>query len=153
MYFFSQWFPSLSNHLYDFLNIINFNRGTEGWITHESSNGIPFRSLYHSYKTKASDLCIIESHRHTIDLQYCYSGGEIISFADASLKKSHIDYSENKDKDTWSANRSDMSSLRLIPRSFVLFEPNQLHCPQQYDGKSDFIEKIVLKLPIDFISE
>ena len=152
MIYLSEWFPLLYKYRVEFLDLIHSNRFVNGWQDHISSSGIPFRSLYHSYSTKDSKSCIIESHRHTIDLQYCYSGGEKISYADPSLQKSHVKYLPESDKDIWTSDLSSMSSLLLTPSSYVLFRPNELHCPQQNDGSNPSIEKIVLKLPVAFLS-
>ena len=148
MYYFSNWFPAISSYLNAFLEIIHSNRGLSGWQYH-CIDEIKFKSLYHSYDTKSPSNCIVESHRFTIDLQYCYSGGEFISYGFAN--STHIKYLDDKDKDIWSCKLSDLSHLHLCENTFVLFKPNELHCPQQFDGKHDSIEKIVLKLPSTFI--
>ena len=147
MYYLSTWFPSLTDHLPLFLKTINQNRGVTGWQSHHMLNGLTFRSLYHCYDTKSRNQCIIESHRETIDLQYCYSGSEKISYGDPLTTKKHVNYVSSIDKDIWTASLDEMFSLPLRPNQLVLFEPNQLHCPQQIDGPSTYIEKIVLKIP------
>ena len=144
MYYFSNWFPAISSYLDFFLEVIHSNRGVSGWQSH-CINDFKFKSLYHSYNTKPPSDCIVESHRFTIDLQYCYSGGELISYGSAI--SSHIKYLQEKDKDIWSCDLSSLTQLHLSESSFVLFRPNQLHCPQQFDGKNKSIEKVVLKLP------
>ena len=151
MYHFSSWFPSIASHLPKFLRIIENQRGVSGWQSHSLDSNLSLRSLYHSYKTKPARSCIIESHRATIDLQYCYSGGEKILFSQVSHDKKHKKYLQEIDKDIWEADISCMSSLSLMPNCFALFEPNQLHCPQIFDGNNHEIEKIVLKLPVDFL--
>ena len=152
MYYFSNWFPSLSSYLPLFLDIIKSNREVVGWKTHSLGNEILIKSLYHTYETKSPDICCVESHRYTIDLQYCYSGGEKISFQQFDLQKNHITYLEDRDKDLWSVELSSLSSLIINEDKFVLFKPNQLHCPQQYDGKNKSIEKIVLKIPCEILT-
>ena len=151
MYFFSSWYPSLLKHLPNFLETIDSSRGKSGWQSHLLPCGTKYRSLYHSYQTKDTNQCVVESHRKTIDLQYCYSGSEKISFGNLLTSKEHISYDKVKDKDIWSADIASMQYLTLESNSFVLFEPYQLHCPQQKEASSDMIEKIVLKIPSSII--
>lgn len=111
-------------------------------------SGLEYKSLYHSYKTKPKCDCYIESHRDTVDLQYCYEGGEMIGYSKNLLNLEHLSYDRDKDKDLWSqANTELPTTLQLQKGAFILFAPNQLHQPQQYDGENTFIEKIVLKIP------
>ena len=152
MYFASDWFPSLFDCLPEFLRIVNDTRGVKSWLNHVSKTGIEYKSLYHSYDTKTRDKCIIESHKRTIDFQYCYSGGEIISFSPNSICETPLSYNEEIDKCIWDSRFALTSSISLKQNSFILFEPNQLHRPQQFNGVDKSVEKIVLKLPIEFLS-
>ena len=152
MYFFSSWFPSILDNLNFFKEIIYANRGVHGWQSHKTPSGMSFKSLYHTYETKILASCAIESHRNTIDLQYCYSGGELIGFGDKNLiMPEHLSYDISKDKDLWRANAKLTNKVHLLSETFVLFEPNQLHQPQECDGHNKGIEKIVLKLPLNFV--
>ena len=40
--------------------------------------GNAFYVNVHGYDTLNADECLWESHRHTVDIQYCIRGGEII---------------------------------------------------------------------------
>ena len=55
----------------DFRSIIINNKFKTGWQI-DNIDGYQIRSLYHKYNTKDRQMCL-ESHRNTIDLQFCYS--------------------------------------------------------------------------------
>ena len=153
MYFFSDWFQALTSHAELFNSVIYESRGCIGWQDHKTHNGITFKSLFHSYKTKSPDDCLIESHRKTIDLQYCYSGGELIRYDDVDyIKPVHNGYDQSKDKDLCSSSINLRGKIHLTPKSYVLFKPEQLHQPQEFDGVNSKIEKIVLKLPYEILT-
>ena len=148
MYYFSDWFKSISLLSSHFERVIRINRGVEGWQTHCTPSGLEYKSLYHSYETKPISDCVIESHRNTIDLQYCYAGGELIGYGEIALvSPTRISYDKSKDKETWLSGAGLINKVHLVPNSYVLFRPNQLHQPQESDGINSGIEKIVLKLP------
>lgn len=99
----------------------------------------------HGYETKASAQCRWESHRHTVDLQYCISGGEAIDWTPFGLEPLG-DYAEAKDAEHWRDAGSPSTRLIMRPRSFVLFLPNELHRPKISDGVNPGIRKLVFKI-------
>ena len=132
----------------DFKNIIINNKFKKGW-QENNVNGYVISSLYHKYNTKVKEKCIWESHRKIIDLQFCYSGSEIIYFSEYKNLFKRDKYLKNIDKDVWFFNKNLHQYIILKPNTFVIFQNECLHLPQ-VKTKTDYsIEKIVLKIPKD----
>src|SRR3954468_24274867 len=55
-------------------------------------DGPEFYVNVHGYDTKPADQCRWESHRHTVDIQYCIAGGECIDWSQPGTMESLFDY-------------------------------------------------------------
>lgn len=107
-------------------------------------DGPEFFVNVHGYETKPADQCRWESHRHTIDIQYCISGGEGIDWAPPGTLQSLNDYDAVKEVEHW---RGDTTArLMMIPGSYVVFLPNELHRPKIHDGTHKTVKKLVFKI-------
>lgn len=109
-------------------------------------DGRDFYVNVHRYATKPVENCRWESHRITVDLQCCITGGELIEWAPASRLELLRDYDESKEVEHWRGDDLPCTSLRMVPGSFVLFAPNELHRPQLADGANVEVRKLVFKI-------
>ena len=130
----------------DFRKIIINNKFKKGWQVN-NVDGFDIKSLYHKYHTKVKEECIWESHRKIIDLQFCYSGSEIIYFSEHKNLFKRNKYLENIDKDVWFYNQNPFKYIILKQNTFAIFRNECLHLPQVKTKKDYSIEKIVLKIP------
>jgi biofilm protein TabA len=99
----------------------------------------------HGYPTRRVEECQWESHRHTIDLQYCISGAEVIECLPQGTLRPVEDYSAVGDVEHWHA-EGEASRIRMMPGTFVIFLPNELHRPQLPDMAAKRVRKLVFKI-------
>jgi biofilm protein TabA len=100
----------------------------------------------HGYETLPVTECRWESHRHTVDLQYCIEGGEIIEYLPALSLEPAGDYDLSKDTQKWRGEERPVTRLRMLPRVYALFLPNELHRPKVSDGAHPGVRKLVVKI-------
>jgi YhcH/YjgK/YiaL family protein len=100
----------------------------------------------HGYATVPEQECRWESHRHTIDVQYCIAGGEIIDWLPAGALQPRNDYVEAKDTEFWHPSSARPSQLVMTPGAFALFLPGELHRPKGRDGTHATVSKLVVKI-------
>lgn len=100
----------------------------------------------HGYSTIPKSECRWESHRRTIDIQYCISGGEIIDWLPDGALAPKNDYSSEKDTEYWLDQQASPAVLRVLPGMFALFFPGELHRPKATDGIHTSIRKLVVKI-------
>jgi len=107
------------------------------------------RDMYvnvHGYATLPAAECRWESHRHTIDVQYCIRGGEMIDWLPAGSLAPRNDYVEAKDTEFWHPSAARPTQLVMTPGTFALFLPGELHRPKGYDGTNAAVRKLVVKI-------
>lgn len=108
------------------------------------------RDLYvnvHSYATAAAAGCRWESHRHTIDVQYCITGGEIIDWLPSGSLMPQQDYAIDKDTEHWQpATTGRPTQLMMASGTFALFFAGELHRPKVSDRSNRGIRKLVVKI-------
>ena len=109
-------------------------------------DGPDFYVNVHGYATKPTDECRWESHRRTVDLQYCIAGGELIHWVPTGTLASLEDYAEPKDVEHWRDGGQPSTVLRMQPGSFAIFLANELHRPQLRDGTNADVRKLVVKI-------
>lgn len=102
----------------------------------------------HGYQTQESGLCAWESHRHTIDFQFCIEGAERIEVSEepVDLQKT-AEYDTGKDTDLWETEPVNNVSIDLLPGDFAIFYPNERHRPKIKHPECDAIRKLVFKIP------
>lgn len=108
--------------------------------------GKDFYVNVHGYETKPVEACRWESHRFTVDLQYCIAGGELIEWMPVGKLDSLGDYDEVKEVEHWRGGDQPLTRLTLAPGAFALFLPNEPHRPQLNDGVNERIRKLVFKI-------
>lgn len=100
----------------------------------------------HGYETKPRAACRYESHRRYIDLQFGLAGGEWIEWhATADLRPTD-DYDPAKDVIHWAAPGVPDGRVRLGPRHFAIFFPEDGHMPKMASAPDDRVDKLVIKI-------
>jgi YhcH/YjgK/YiaL family protein len=126
-----------------------------GWIRNVPRNApdgiieLRGREMYanvHGYATLPAAECRWESHRHTIDVQYCLDGGEAIDWLPAGSLAPKNDYVQAKDTEFWIPAATRSTQLVMTPGTFVLFLAGELHRPKGHDGTHDSVRKLVVKI-------
>ena len=110
----------------------------------------------HEYITKDQELCVWESHQHTIDIQYVISGSEQILWMPTSELEGPTKTFDNIDRQEWKV--KDLGSPRpsqivLSAGFFAIFLPNEGHCPMIKDGNPALIRKTVIKIPLGLLRD
>ena len=108
-----------------------------------------FANVMSSYTKESSD-CKLEAHDKYIDIQCSIIGRERIEVFQRSKLRILEEY--NSDKDVTLYERSENALLASIYNTegfFTLLMPDEVHAPQQYVGKIQYIKKIVIKYSID----
>ncbi len=100
----------------------------------------------HGYATLPAPECRWESHRHTIDVQYCISGGEQIEWLPSGALRSMDDYNAAKDAEHWHASEIAATRLSMFAGAFVVFLPGELHRPKIADSTHADVRKLVVKI-------
>jgi YhcH/YjgK/YiaL family protein len=100
----------------------------------------------HGYDTLSADQCNWESHRHTMDLQYCISGGEVIEWLPSVKLEPSDAYNAAKDTQKWRGKIVSRTQLSMFPGAYAIFLPNELHRPKVGDGINPNVYKLVVKI-------
>ncbi|ADU69194.1 YhcH/YjgK/YiaL family protein [Pantoea sp. At-9b] len=88
-----------------------------------------------------------EAHRHHIDVQYLVSGAEVIGVANhpASLAV-HQPYNAERDI-IFYQHATDETLIRMVPGTFAVFFPQDIHRPNCAPELPAAIRKVVVKIP------
>ena len=104
-------------------------------------------------ETKAEEAAKPEVHRKYIDVQYSPQGREIIGFArDTGRNRVAEDLLENRDLLFYEQLENE-SRLVMLPGSFAIFFPEDVHRPGIQCGEKAAIRKIVIKVKLDMIKQ
>jgi len=98
--------------------------------------------------TKPSEECAFESHREYVDLHYCSSGSEIITYAPTDsleLLYPTKPYDEQKDCTLYQT-PAQSTDILLTPGLVAIFFPEDAHMPHIKTGEDDHIKKTVIKI-------
>jgi biofilm protein TabA len=105
----------------------------------------------HGYSTLPINECRWESHRHTVDLQFCISGGEAIDWLPDVALQPDGEYNAAKDTQKWLSSVSPRVHLPMLPGAYAIFLPNELHRPKVADGSNSAVRKLVVKIHKDLV--
>lgn len=101
----------------------------------------------HGYATKLRRDCRWESHRHTADLQFCISGGELIDWSSQALPIGNGEtYDAEKDFEFWRKEPPVWNTLGMGPGCFAILLPGELHRPAIRDARHADVRKLVFKI-------
>jgi len=96
------------------------------------------------YKTKPSAEMKLEAHRRYIDIHVVISGSEHIGHEFFSDQKVVKNYDETND---YALYDGSATFFKLMPGSFAIFYPNDLHMPGVGDFKTN-VKKLVMKVSV-----
>jgi YhcH/YjgK/YiaL family protein len=110
-------------------------------------DGSPIFANIHSYATRPKTGCRWESHRETVDFQYCRAGGEFVQWTTGQTLVPDGDYRAENDTQNWKTSELSTGVLHLKPGCFAIFLAGEPHLPMLHDGKNLSIHKVVVKIP------
>ena len=152
------------NHWSSFLSD-NVWRKSLAWLLHNASSAelgtyrlgqTDWFANVHEYKTKDQELCVWESHQHTIDIQYVISGSEQILWMPTSELEGPTKTFDNIDRQEWKVRNLGSplpSQIVLSAGFFAIFLPNEGHCPMIKVKNSALIRKAVIKIPLSLLRD
>lgn len=122
-----------------------------GWIlAGEYKDGVlPDGSKYviQEYMTKTENECVLESHRHHIDVQYIIEGHEEFkTYATNCLTRFGV-YNDDKDVDLWQSGMVISQSV-LAPGSIIVVYNNQPHKGAIVHRRAEMVKKLVCKIKV-----
>lgn len=102
-------------------------------------------AIVNEYKTKDAKDCKLEAHRKFIDIQYIYSGIELIGVASLMNQTPVEEYDESRDCVFFN---EETSFIKMAAGMFAIFFPDDMHMPGiKADSVSD-VKKVVVKVRI-----
>ena len=105
----------------------------------------------HGYETRERPGCLWESHRHTVDIQFCISGGELIDWGLGLPASPSVRYNAEKDTDFWASDTPVVQTLSMVQGLLVVFFPGELHRPMMVDGQHGTVKKLVVKIDASLV--
>ncbi|UCH13774.1 MAG: YhcH/YjgK/YiaL family protein [Bacteroidales bacterium] len=127
---------------FNYINSTDFSKTEPGKYEIDSDN---IFAVVNEYETKDIKDCALEAHRKYIDIQYMYSGAELIGVAPLVNQTPVKEYSEEKDCVFFN---EETSLVKMTGGMFAIFFPGDLHMPGvKADGPSK-VKKIVVKVRI-----
>lgn len=99
------------------------------------------------YMTKAEEECVLETHRHHIDVQYMIEGHEEFKTYTTNCMTSTGEYNAEKDAEFWQGGVVASHSV-LVPGSFIVVYNGQPHKGTMVHGKSEKVKKLVCKIEV-----
>lgn len=88
-----------------------------------------------------------EAHRRHIDVQYLVAGSELIGVASQPVSAAiHQPYDENRDI-IFYQHVPDETWIRMVPGTFAVFFPQDIHRPNCAPDLPAAIRKVVVKIP------
>jgi len=100
----------------------------------------------HGYATKPRETCRYESHRRYIDLQFGLAGSEWIEWQATANLLPTDKYDPEKDVIHWAAPLDPDGRIRLAPRHFAIFFPEDGHMPKVATAHDVRVHKLVIKI-------
>lgn len=110
---------------------------------------LPDGNIYtiQEYVTKSEADCIIETHRHHIDIQYIIEGNEEFNTYGTHCLTSTGEYNNKKDAEYWNDGIVATRSV-LIPGSLIVVMSNQPHKGAILHKQSEKVRKLVCKIEV-----
>ncbi len=102
-------------------------------------------AIVNEYETKDIKDCKLEAHRKYIDIQYIYSGVELIGVAPLINQTPSEEYNEKNDCVFF---MEDTSFIKMTAGMFAIFFPDDLHMPGVKANGISKVKKIVVKVRV-----
>lgn len=131
---------------FEVLKTTDFSKKEKG--RHETDN----KNVYYMmqrYATKPVEQARYEAHQKMIDIQYVVSGEEIIGYGNIGSLELMTPYDSEKEA-AFYMRSENYTAVKLYKGMFAIFFPEDGHMPGlQLGGQCD-VEKVVVKLPVNF---
>ena len=101
-----------------------------------------------SYGLKSREEAVYESHRETIDLQFTFSGGEGLECHPARELIPIGEYSNENDFQLYQTPEFGSAFIKNLEGNFCVLFPEDGHQPQRFVEGSEFVKKLVVKIPL-----
>lgn len=106
-----------------------------------------------SYTRKDLSQSVLESHRKYVDVQIVIAGEERIDYSNIDGLVPHAPYDPDKDIIFYKRPSTELGSVYLNGRNFVIFFPQDAHAPQITTmALQNNVKKCVVKIAVDFSS-
>lgn len=105
------------------------------------------RYAIQEYDTMDESSCIIESHRHNIDIQYVLKGTEILKTYVPESLLNRKSYNEEKDVDVWEY-ATEATQSYLIPGSLIIIRNGEPHKGAIANKTTGKVKKLVCKIEV-----
>ena len=127
---------------FEYINSTDFSGIEPGRYEIEDDN---IFAIVNEYETKNVNDCVLEAHRKFIDIQYIYSGVELIGVAPLVDQIPTIEYDESKDCVFFN---EETSFVKMTGGIFAVFFPEDLHMPGVKADSVSKVKKVVVKVRI-----
>ena len=127
---------------FKYINSTNFSKVKPGRYEIENEDIFAF---VNEYETKDVNDCVLEAHRKFIDIQYIYSGVELIGVAPLVNQIPVVEYDEGKDCVFFN---EEASFIKMTAGMFAIFFPDDLHMPGVKADSISKVKKVVIKVRI-----
>jgi biofilm protein TabA len=106
-------------------------------------------AIVQTYTTKPQEKALFEAHRKYIDVQFIYSGREIILWAPLkTMQEETLAYTVEKEAALWKL-VPDVTPLHMREGHFSILYPEDAHAPcVEWDGPAE-VFKVVVKVAVD----
>jgi biofilm protein TabA len=104
--------------------------------------------LEQAYISKNKEDCFFESHKKYIDIQYIFSGEEIMEVENVNNLKVTTPYKEDLDYAKY-AQAKDSSTLKIKQNELAIFYPNDAHMPCIKIDENEKVIKAVFKILVN----
>jgi len=140
----SKYYSQLSENLVTALTFISNADLKELQVGEHQIEGDNVFYIVDEYKTKPSTEMKLEAHKKYIDIHVIIAGSEHIGHVLLSDQKVVKSYDEAND---YALYDGSATFFKLIPGSFAIFYPNDLHMPGVGDLKTN-VKKLVMKVSV-----
>jgi len=127
---------------FKYIKSTDFSRIEPGRYEIEDDN---IFAIVNEYETKDAKDCVLEAHRKFIDIQYIYSGVELIGVAPLVNQIPTTEYDESKDCVFFN---EETSFVKMTGGMFAVFFPDDLHMPGVKADSVSEVKKVVIKVRI-----
>lgn len=142
-------FPPILREALAFLRAHDFKKMADG---HYPIRGEQCYANLDRYTTREADACFPETHQRFVDIQYLVEGEEYLGWCPLSPELSvHTPYDAARDV-TFYERLVPESNLVLLPGSFAVLFPEDVHRPQvaTEDGPAP-VTKVVVKVSTELL--
>ncbi len=127
---------------FDYINSTDFSKIEPGKYEIDSDS---IFAMVNEYETKDIKDCALEAHRKYIDIQYMYSGTELIGVTSLVNQIPVKEYNQEKDCVFFN---EETSLIKMNAGMFAIFFPGDLHMPGVKENGLSNVKKIVVKVRI-----